>query len=181
MTVLCSKAMDELDEVWNQKINEAVKKARSDGRGDVADYLALKSSNDALRSTGVKWLFGAMIEIASFANRNNLNITMEKENPHRFAFGNATLAGSLLRFRQGLRCLTLEAGWTRTPTDGFMRGGALACAKLTHFGISKHNAELLLVNSDNSLNWISLDKNGGKSPFDSTHLNRHFKIFTGEI
>ncbi|CAN5125853.1 hypothetical protein BH20ACI1_BH20ACI1_32450 [soil metagenome] len=171
--------MDELDEVWTQKINEAVKQARSDGRGDVADYLTLKASNDALRSTGVKWLFDALVEIASFANRNNSNITMENENPHRFSFGNANLVGSLLRFRQGLRCLTLEAGWTRTPTDGFMRGGALACAKLTHFGISKNNAELLLVNSENSLNWTSIDKNGGKSTFDSTHLNQHFKIFIG--
>ena len=172
--------MNELDEVWTNKINEAVKQARSDGRGDVADYLALKASNDALRSTGVKWLFDALLEIASFANRNNnSNITMENENPHRFAFGNANLVGSLLRFRQGLRCLTLEAGWTRTPTDGFMRGGALACARLTHFGISRHNAELLLVQFDNSLNWISIDKNGGKNPFDSTDLNQHFKIFTG--
>ena len=173
--------MDELDEVWTNKINEAVNQARSDGRSDVADYLALKISNDALRSTGVKWLFDALVEIAAFTNRNNSNITMENENPHRFAFGNANLVGSLLRFRQGVRCLTLEAGWTRTPTDGFMRGGALACAKLTHFGISKYNADLLLVHSDSLLNWISMDKNGGKHSFDSTHLNRHFKIFTGEV
>ncbi len=173
--------MDELDEVWTQRINEAVKQARSDGRGDVADYLALKASNDAVRITGIKWLFDALLEIASHANRHNSNITTENENPHRFAFGNANLVGSLLRFRQGIRCLTLEAGWTQTPTDGFMRGGALACAKLTHFGIGKHNTELLLVSSNKLLNWVAIDKNGGKAVFDSHQLNRHFQIFTDEV
>ncbi|MGI8640785.1 MAG: hypothetical protein ACR2MG_12675 [Pyrinomonadaceae bacterium] len=173
--------MNELDEVWAQKLNEAINQAHSDGRSDVADYLALKASNDALRSTGVKWLFDALLEIASFANRNNSSITIENDNPHQFTFGNANLVGSVLRFRQGVRCLTLEAGWTRTPTDGFMRGGALACAKLTHFGIGKHNAELLLVHSNSLLNWVSIDKNGGKNTFDSHHLNQHFQIFAGEI
>ncbi len=172
--------MNELNEVWAQKLNEAIYKARSDGRGDVAEYLELKITNDALRSTGVKWLFDALLEIASFANRNSSSITIENENSHRFAFGNANLVGSLLRLRQGVRCLTLEAGWTRTPNDGFMRGGALACAKLTHFGIGKHNAELLLIHSDSLLNWISIDKNGVKNVFDSTHLNEHFRIFLGD-
>ncbi len=172
--------MDELDEVWAEKINEAVRQARGDGRGDIAEYLALKASNDELRATGVKWLFDALLEIASFANRNSSNITMENEHPHRFAIGNAQLVGSLLRFRQGLRCLTLEAGWTRTPTDGFMRGGALACARLTHFGISKHNIDLLLIQSNKLVNWVSIGKNGEKLIFDSRRLNHHFQIFTGE-
>ena len=172
--------MNELDEIWEQKINASINKARQDGREDIADYLALKISNDAVRATGVKWLFDALTEIASFANRNNLNITMESKNPHRFSFGNSSLVGSLLRLRQNVRCLTLEAGWTRTPNDGFMRGGALACAKLTHFGVSKHNAELLLINSDKLLKWISVDIKGGRHLFDSTQLNEHFKIFIGE-
>ncbi len=73
---------------------------------------------------------------AAFANRNNSLITIENENSHQFAFGNANPAGSLLRFRQGVRCLTVEAGWTRTPTDGFMRGGALAVAKISYFDLS---------------------------------------------
>jgi len=172
--------MDELDEIWAHKLNEAINKARNEGRGDVAEYLALKAGNDALRTTGVKWLFDALLEIASFANRNNSSITIEKENPHRFAFGNSSLVGALLRLRRGVRCLTLEAGWTRTPTDGFMRGGALACARLTHFGIGKHNTELLLIHSNGLLNWISVDKNGRREVFDSRHFQKHFQIFCGD-
>lgn len=173
--------MDELEEIWARKIRDALEKARREGRDDVAEYLALKAENDALRSVGVKWLFDASLEIASFANRNHSNITMENESPHRFSMENSSLVGSLLRFRQGVRCLTLEAGWTRTPADGFMRGGALARARLTHFGIGRHNAELLLIHSNGALHWFSIDKSGEKKVFDSRHLNQHFQIFTGKI
>lgn len=173
--------MDELDEIWARKINAAIERARNEGRGDVAEYLALRAGNDALRATGVKWLFDALLEIAAFANRSNSSIRIEHESSHRFQFGNSSLVGSRLRLHQGVRCLTLEAGWTRAPNDGFMRGGALAAARLTHFGIGKHNAELLLIHSDKLLNWISIDKNGGKNVFDSRHLNWHFQIFLGEI
>ncbi len=175
------KLMNELDEVWAQMLGEARIKAQASGSGDVADYLALKAANDMLRQTSVKWLFDSTIEIVSNANRNGTSITIENENPHRFAFGNANLVGSLARFRQGVRCLTLEAGWTRTANDGFMRGGALAAARISHFGISKHNAELLLVSEKNTPSWFAVDKDGKRSLFDSRNLNEHFQVFLGTI
>lgn len=174
--------MNELDEIWARKLSEAQMKARAEGRADVADYLALKASNDALRQTSVKWLFDSLVGIASFANQTEANgITIETKDAHRFEFGNATLVGSLLNLRLGVRCLTLEAGWTRAPADGFMRGGALAIARLEHFGISKHNAELILISEKNSLGWFSVDKDGKREMFDSRSLNRHFQIFLGII
>jgi hypothetical protein len=171
--------MNELDEVWTQMFEDALKKARTNGRGDVAEYLELKTTNDTIRAASVKWLLDATLEIASFANRNNAGITIENENPYQFPFRNANLAGSLVRFRQGVRCLTIEAGWTRTPNDGFMRGGALAGARISHFGISKHNDELLLIKSNDLPGWVSIDKNEKKNPFDSRHLNQHFQVFLG--
>ena len=162
-------------------INEALEKARAHGHDDVAEYLTLKATNDKIRQASVKWLFDSMLEIAAFANRNNAGVTIENENPHQFAFKNANLVGSLLRFRQGVRCLTAEAGWTRTPNDGFMRGGALACARISHFGISRHNAELLLIKFNDLPNWFSIDENGKKDLFDSRHLNQHFQVFLGEL
>lgn len=173
--------MNELDEIWAQKLSAAIAGARNSGRSDVAEYLALKAGNDALRATGVKWLFEALLEIAAHANRNRSNIIIDKKSPHQFPMGNSTLVGSSLLLRQGVRCLTLEAGWTRSPADGFMRGGALAGAQLTHFGIRKHNDELLLIHSNNILNWTFIDKTGVRQIFDSTQLNRHFEIFTGEM
>ncbi len=173
--------MDELDEIWTRMINEALQKARANGSGDVAEYLILKATNDKIRQASVEWMFDSLSEIAAFANRNGTNVTIENENPHQFSFKNANLVGSLVRFRQGVRCLTVEAGWTRTPSDGFMRGGALACARISHFGISKNNAELLLIKQNNLPNWFSIDEDGKKDLFDSRHLNQHFQIFLGEL
>ena len=169
--------MNELDEVWANMISEAIARARTGGRGDVAEYLALKATNDTIRAASVKWLSDAMLEIAARANRDNARITIENENPHRFAVGGATMVGSFLRFRQGVRCLTLEAGWTRTPADGFMRGGALAAARISHFGITEANTDLVLIRDGELPRWFSVDKNDRRNLFGSEHLERHFQLF----
>lgn len=167
--------MDELDEVWAGMLETALAKAEADGRRDVADYITLKAMNDAIRQASVQWLFGSMLEIA----KSEPQITIENENSHRFAFSGASMVGSLLRLRRGVRCLTIEAGWTRTPNDGFMRGGALAAARLTHFGLSKHNTELLLINLNGSPSWFAAGKDGSRVLFNSINLNEHFQIFLG--
>lgn len=173
--------MNELDEVWVRRLNEARAAAQAQGRGDVAEYLALKAANDTLRQTSVQWLLDCLTEIAAFENRNGAGITIENQNPHYFDYGNATLVGSLLSLRQGVRCLSLEAGWTRTPADGFMRGGALAAARLSHFGRSRHNAELVLISEKNVPNWFAVDKDGKRGLFDSKNLNQHFQVFLDTI
>ncbi len=173
--------MNELDEVWTRKLNEARIRANAAGNADVAAYLELKASNDAVRRASVEWLLDSLSEIASDSNRSGANISIETEDSHRFAFGSAQMVGSLFRFRQGVRCLSIEAGWTRAPGDGFMRGGSLAAGRITHFGISKHNAELLLIAEKNAPSWFSVDRNGTRAIFDSRHLNRHFQIFLGAV
>lgn len=171
--------MNELEQVWSQKLSEARHKAEAAGRADVADYLNLRATNDMIRQTSVRWLFESLVEITADANRSGASVRVETENQHRFQYGNSSLVGSLARLSQGVRCLTVEAGWTRTPADGFMRGGALAVARLSHFGISRHNAELALILEENSPSWFAVDKNGERERFDSKNLNRHFQIFTG--
>lgn len=172
--------MNELDEVWLQIMTQAQAQARADGRSDVADYLALKANNDSLRSTSCQWLLDSFLELSEEVNRNGIRLEIESENPHRFAVGHSTIVGSLLRFRYGVRCLTIETGWTRTPTDGFMRGGSLAYAKISHFGMSKSNAELLLLrNKEDAPYWVAVDKNGGKNIFAFNNLREHFEVFLG--
>jgi hypothetical protein len=172
--------MHELDEVWSQMLAEAIENARVSGRHDVADYLALKASNDLIRQTSVKWLFDVMIEIVSEANRTYSNVAIEREDPHNFTHHGANMVGSLLRVRQGVRCLTLEAGWTRTPKDGFMRGGALAFARITHFGFPKANAELILARRDDVPVWNLAGEKNSSGDFGSDGLREHFQVFTGE-
>ena len=169
-------AMNELDETWSRMLAGAIEKARDAGRDGIADFLALKKSNDAVRYAGVEWLFNSLIEIAAEANRQNSSITIEREEPHEFSFRNAKMAGGLIRVRLGVRCLTVEAGWPRTPSHGFMRGGALAAARLSHFGMPQARAELILVLNGDAPVWNSVD--GGN--FDSHSLDKHFKVFLAD-
>ncbi|MET0752641.1 MAG: hypothetical protein ABWZ66_04685 [Pyrinomonadaceae bacterium] len=169
--------MNELEEVWTQMMNKAINDARDSGRHDVAEYLTLKATNDFIRAMSVKWLFDSMNEI--FVQSRLAGIKIENENPHRFAFNRAHMVGSRLSLRQGVRCLSIEAGWTRTPADGFMRGGALAAARITHFGISTATEEVILLRKDDFPQWFSIDRQERKSIFDSNNLQKHFQIFTG--
>lgn len=172
--------MNELNEFWTNSIAEAINKARGEGRHDVADYLALKATNDEIRAAASRWLFESALEIAHEAMRRGINLKIENENPHRFEMGKSVMVGSLIRFRFGVRSLTVEAGWTRTPGDGFMRGGALAAARLTHFGQAKHNVELVLLRSAASApEWFAVRPEAARVPFDSRHLLEHFAIFIG--
>ncbi len=167
--------MIELDEVWSQMLDEAAARADESGRQHVAQYLRLKSTNDAIRERGTLWLFDTWIEIAARAARDHVNLTIEREAPHRFARGSSNMSGSLVRVRQGVRSLTIEAGWARTPSDGIMRNGALAFSRITHFGMPKAGAELNLVHAQTFPNWV--DDDG--LIVDSHDLQRHFDVFLG--
>lgn len=165
--------------MWSQMLDEAIAAARNSGRAHVADYLDLRSRNDAIRTAAVRWLFEAFIGIAGEANRQFSAIDIEREDPHNFPHAGANMAGALLRMRHGVRCLTVEAGWTRTPADGFMRGGALAVAKITHFGMAKMNMDLLLRPSSDEPGWIAVASGGLEAPVDEVFLRRHFSLFLG--
>ena len=165
--------MNELDEIWTRMLDDAAANALAAGRADVADFLALKQSNDAIRRMSIGWLFDSLIEIASEANRDDPSIVIEREEPHEFDFRNARMAGSLVRVRWGVRSLTAEAGWTRTPAHGFMRGGALAAARLIHFGMPEQGAELALVQTESGPEWAL----AGGEKFDVEELRRHFALF----
>jgi len=171
--------MNELNEVWEQLINEAAKNPNAAAGEGFAEFLAVKSANDQIRETSVRWLLDTMRTAAERANQKNANITIESVEPHRFSLEKMHLGGSLLRFRQGIRCLTIEAGWTRAPGDGFMRGNALAVARVTHFGISKANAELHLLKFEDRPHWFTVTQNGLRVSFELEDLVRHFQVFLG--
>ncbi|HEY0457908.1 MAG TPA: hypothetical protein VGC97_02080 [Pyrinomonadaceae bacterium] len=174
------QSMNNLSEVWEALIAEAGQNPPSSPEG-FNEFLAVKTANDHLRETAVGWLLDTMRTAAEHANRKNAGIKVEQEEPHRFSIGRMHLGGALLRFRQGIRCLTVEAGWTRTPADGFMRGNALAVARLTHFGIAKENAELHLVRFEDRPQWFTVSENGMRISFELEDLIRHFQIFLGAI
>ena len=172
--------MTELDQIWSQMLEHAAARADNSGQSEIAGYIKLKAANDAVRTTGVNWLFDAMIEIAAETNRHVPAVTIERIDPHRFDRGNSNMVGSLVRVRQGVRCLTLEAGWTRTPNDGIMRNGALAAARVTHFGLRNFNADLALIYANELPLWHIESGEGGRTPFRIADLESHFRVLLGE-
>ena len=165
--------MTELDQVWARMLDTAASRAGELGREDIAEYLQLKATNDAIRAAGVKWLFDTVIEIAIAAQQSSPHVTIERIEPHKFSRGSSRMVGSKLEIRQGVRCLTVEAGWTRSPGDGVMRGAALAAAHIRHVGLARHDADLRLVRGRELPRWTG--ENG--LAIDSAELRRHFDVF----
>ena len=169
--------MNELEAVWSQMLAKAAEAARASGNGHIADYLNLKASNDLLRTAASIWLFEAFIELAAEAGRNNPYLTIEREDPHNFAYRGGNMVGSQLIVRQGVRCLTVEAGWTRTPSDGFMRGGALAAARVRHRGIPSANIDLILVPGGEIPAWKAVNGDHRLRDFGEADIRTHFTLF----
>jgi len=165
--------MLELDQVWSKMIDEAAVDASKSGRHAVVDYLRLRATNDAIRKAGVDWLFNTVVEIAARASRDRPRITINRDEPHNFDRGNSNMVGSRLEIRHGVRCLTAEAGWVRTPSDGIMKNGALAFARITHFGMPKSAAEYRLVRAESLPHWLD----EADLIVDSREILRHFGIF----
>lgn len=169
--------MSELDEAWAAALSEAEHRARLAGRGDIADYLSLKNSNDLLRKAGVDWLLAEFTTLAADANRAGESIQMSKHEGHRFKIGSSTMVGHLITFTKGVRTLYVEAGWPRVPRDGVVRGGGLACANIRHLGIRTANEELLLTKSQKGTPvWKSLKH----ASLHESHLRRHIAILLDE-
>ena len=166
--------MSELDEAWALALSEAERQARQAGRKDIADYLSLRNSNDLLRKAGVDWLLAEFATLAGDANRAGASIQISKHEGHRFRTGNSTMVGHLLTLSNGIRTLFVEAGWPRTPRDGVVRGGGLACAYIRHLGIRAANEEFLLTKSPAGA--PSWKFSGTKDTLHEADMHRHLRI-----
>ena len=167
--------MSELDEAWAIALAEAEQRARLAGRGDVAEYLALRNSNDLLRTAGVDWLIASFTSLAGHANRGGASIQIANTDGHRFRIGTSTMVGRLVALTNGVRQVLIEAGWPRVPRDGFIRGGGLAAAHVRHVGIRRADEELLLSRSAaGAPEWTSITKT--RRVFHESDIDRHLAI-----
>lgn len=171
--------MSGLDEAYTRDIDRAVEEAKDAGRFDLAEYFTLRATNDAVREKGVAWLFDTLEKLVSAFNDHGARIGVLRKEKHRFKFGNSTLSGTAITLSHGLRQLTLEAGWTQSTGDGIMRGGALVCAKITHFGFGKQNEELLLLRVDGIPQWYTRVGERDLAAFNVRSFKRHFEVFLG--
>lgn len=169
--------MSELDEAWAVALAEAERRARSAGRSDLAEYLSLRNSNDLLRTAGIDWLVSTFTTLAGEANRSGASLQIASQDAHRFRIGPSTMVGSLLTLSNGVRRLFVEAGWPRTPRDGFVRGGGLACANIRHLGIASANEELLLAKTNSGApSWLSSAKRATRAVVHESDIRRHLAI-----
>lgn len=169
--------MSELDEAWAAALAEAETRARSSGRADLVDYLSLKNSNDLLRKAGVEWLVTSFTKHAGEANRGGASIQIVNQDAHRFRIGSSTMVGTLLTLSNGVRTLFVEAGWPRTPRDGFVRGGGLACAHIRHMGLASSNEELLLSKTARGTpSWSATTKHSTRVVLHESDIRRHLGI-----
>ena len=167
--------MSELDEAWAAALSDAEHKARLSGRGDVAEYLALRNSNDLLRKAGIDWLVTSFQNHAGDANRHGASIQITDADGHKFKIGNSTMVGRLLTLTNGVRKLDVEAGWPRVPRDGIVRGGGLAAAQIRHLGLRSMNDELLLSRSAaGSPQWTCVTNQ--RFTFLEYHIRHHLAV-----
>jgi hypothetical protein len=165
--------MLELDAKWAELIAAAERRAVSEGRSGVVEFLRLKARNDAIRSEASSWLFASFAEAAADAQRHFPHISIERIEPHRFAIGNATMTGAKLEIRLGVRCLTVEAGWVRTPADGIMIGGAFAAARVGHFGLPRECEMLHLLYRDDLPKWYIVSEGEEPVSFSTQRVLAH--------
>ncbi|HSS19903.1 MAG TPA: hypothetical protein VLL54_07505 [Pyrinomonadaceae bacterium] len=172
--------MSELDEAWTIGLAEAERRARAEGRSDIADYLALRSSNDLIRKVARDWLLQIFTAAAGSANRAGAAIQIARAETHRFKVGNASMVGTSLSLSSGVRAVLVEVGWPRTPRDGFIRGGGLACGNIKHVGIKKAGEELrLVVDVSGTPCWIvSARHTAHVAPHDlqESHIKKHLAL-----
>jgi hypothetical protein len=169
--------MSELDEAWNLALAEAEQRARAAGRKDIAEYLSLRNSNDLLRQTGISWIIETFMNLAGEANRSGAGVQITREEGHRFKVANSTMVGRMLTMRNGERALFVEAGWPRTPRDGFVAGGGLARANIRHRGIKSADLELLLSHSPGGPpQWMILAPERSRSMLRESHAREQILI-----
>lgn len=172
--------MSEFDEEWARVLAEAQQRARASGRGDVAEYLSLRKTNDFARTAGADWLFSTFIDHAGRANRIGASIRIERRDAHRFHMGNSTMVGTLLKLQLGVRQLMVEVGWPRAPRDGIVRGGGLASARIRHFGLRNADDELLLVYAeDNRPHWLVIERDGARTGLLEARVRYHITKLMG--
>ena len=173
--------MNDFEELLAAKFVNAIENARASGRDDIADYLALKAANDAVRQRETNDLFKAFISLALSAENVARDVSVERESPHNFAYKDATLKGSLIRMMRGIRSLRVEAGWTRAPGDGFMRFGAMAAARVSHYGIPEKNAELVLKTYGDAYSWFETRHDTvSEVPFGPENIENHLEVFLND-
>jgi hypothetical protein len=169
--------VSELEDAWAGALAEAEARARAAGRKDISEYLKLRSANDAIRKVAANWLFQTFETLTDEANLAGAGIHMSRDDEHRFKVGSASMTGRSLNLSKGVRQVIVEAGWPRTPRDGFLRGGGLARANIKHRGIRSASEQLrLVIEADGPPRWIRQRSSEPHPEIHEADIRTHISI-----
>jgi len=82
--------------------------------------------------------------------------------------------GTLITIRYGVRCIEVEAGWTRLPSHGVMREPLSHGANILHFGRKRQNECLRLDRGEDLPEWFREDGEIFRLDDTRSHLDRLF-------
>lgn len=167
--------VNEFEKIWSNLLLNAADGARQSGRTDLVNYLDLRIANDKLRQISVAWLLDSFTDALKETEFSSFRLKTTRVEPHNFEFRRANIVGAQVQISHGIRCISIEAGWTRTPKDGFIRGGALAIGRIKHFGKNSNNAELALIKSEIP-EWHVNHKTGAFDIFRLDHIRQHLRV-----
>ncbi len=148
--------MNEFEQKWLEMLEKAKEKAKREANHLLLEYLELRSANEKIRLEASKALLETFFYSAHSKLLEGFDLRFNTKSWHQFEMRQAHLTGFCLDICFGVRKLTIEVGWTRTPKDGFMRQGALAYSRISHLGKPEHNKELLLLDRNKPL-WFFAD------------------------
>lgn len=171
--MLIQGKMDEFEQKWLEMLEKAKERAQREENLTLLEYFELKSANEKLRLEASKALLEMFFYAARSKSLEGFNLKFNTKSGHQFEMRQARLTGFCLDISFGIRKLTIEIGWTRTPKDGFMRQGALAYSRISHFGRPEHNKELLLLNR-NEPRWFFA--NDLQKLFEESDAVKHLNI-----
>ena len=173
--------MSELDEAWAIALEEAHARALAAGRADLSAYLALRNANDLSRRVGTDWLLSTLSMLADTANKAGASLQISSEDHHHFKIENTTMVGRQLNLEKGVRRLSVEVGWPRTPRDGFIRGGGLARARIKHFGMKSVSEDLrLILDPAGTPRWIVRESDDNFRELHEADLQRHLTFLLNQ-
>lgn len=164
---------------WTGMLDDPSFRELFSGRGVIADYIKLRDRNDEIRTKAVEILFSAIGALVHEAEKKGVALSSEEFDECSFEQRPARVTGPGLRIRHGVRCLTVEAGWTRVPSDGVMGEGALALARLSHFGFPEKTTVLYLLIFEERPRWFTIGRDGIRRSFEAEELVQHLQLLIG--
>lgn len=164
------------EEFWMTLLDEEIARGSVSAEGVFQDYLSVRGANNDIRVRATDWLFGSFAELSERLSSQGLELPLERSDDIRFTFLGATLLGSAIAFSNGVRRLSCEVGSIKAPGHGIIKGGGIAIARISHFGIPEKEQTLRLVVGEESARWV-VDSDCMRL-FDAYDLVRHFRVLT---